>query len=709
MKIILPASNYTFTPSLNRVDFSPMGANFDSKRLLAIIDVKTGKTIYATGSSTAGLGGTFSGNLLTYASSNAGQLASDPLQIFYDDEFAIQQVGGSVSISGPVSVSTPVQVEGGIGSAHSVATAIHDGSGTFPILSTPDPLTGRDGLDINLQSSSYGGLLNNPLPLPYQNQALSVGFINGGDLVAPALDPVTNELMVKSTPVGTTEVNIASTTAPIQVDLVSNSAGAIETNLNLGGVSATTGLGAVDSATLRTSSNISYAGISAATGAGATTAGTQRVVLANDATVSTDVARFGGTATSLGQKASSASIPVVLSSDDIVSIERNEVYLTGAPTNTLSNNLLNAVAGPNSQDFAGFRSAAVQVVSSTASGAFIFEHSADNINFQNLPVFRTDSSSPNAILGAIAATAGSFVYQFPIVSRYVRLRVSTALGANVQAFTRVTADPFVPQVVQVINSTAANLNATVGGSLTSVGTVTTLTTCSTVSSVTSAALSATTVTDIASAAITTTQTSANIVTGNQQSMSFQVGVTAVSGTNPTLDVVVQETFDGTNYYDIYHFPRITAIGQYQSPQMRITGAGIRYVRTVGGGTPSFTNSVLRPVRQVASDNFRNFISRTIDPNTLGSTTASFAVDGCDQFQLAATMNAGGTAPVFKMQGSEDNLNWYDLPSMSLTAVAGSSAQIAETGTSMPKFIRGIVATAGSGSSLFCLFLKARGV
>ena len=707
MKIILPSANYTYTPSLNRVDFSPMGASFDSNRLLAIINIKTGSTIYATGSAAAGLGGTFSGNLLTYASSNAGQLSTDPLQIFYEDAAAAQPVSGTVN------VSEPVLVRGNIGATNALANAIYDGSGTFPILSTPDGVTGRDGLDINLQSSSYGGLLNNPLPLPYQDQALSVGFINGGNLVAPALDPVTNQLQVQS--VGISDVNISSigtnaiSGANLPVELMANSAGTLETNLNFGGVAATTGLGATDASTLRTASNMSFAGISAATGAGSTTSGTQRVVLANDATVSTDIARYGGTATSLGQKASSASIPVVLSSDDIVSIERNETYITGALTATLNNNLLNSVAGPNSNDFAGFRSAAVQIVCSTASGAFIFEHSADNINFQNLPVFRTDSSSPNAILGAVAASVGSFVYQFPIVSRYVRLRVSTALGANVQAFTRVTADPFVPQVVQVINSTAANLNATVSGSLTTVSTVTTVSSVTTCGSVTSAALAASTATDIASAAITTTQTSANITTGNQQNMAFQVGVTAVSGTSPTLDVVVQETFDGTNYYDIYHFPRITAIGQYQSPQMRITGAGIRYVRTVGGTSPSFTNSVIRPIRQTGSDIYRNFLNRTIDPNTLSSATPAYLVEGCEQFQLVANMNAGGTAPVFKMQGSEDGANWFDMPSLTLTATVGAVTQIMTSGTAMPKFIRGIVGTAGTGASLICLHLKARGV
>jgi hypothetical protein len=94
---------------------------------------------------------------------------------------------------------------------------------------------------------------------------------------------------------------------------------------------------------------------------------------------------------------------------------------------------------------------------------------------------------------------------------------------------------------------------------------------------------------------------------------------------------------------------------------------------------------------------------------LNSTTATFFMDGCDQIQLAVTMNAGGTAPIIKMQGSEDSLNWYDLPSMSVTAAVGAVTQIMSNATSMPRFVRSIVATAGVGSSLGYVDMKGRGV
>jgi hypothetical protein len=393
-------------------------------------------------------------------------------------------------------------------------------------------------------------------------------------------------------------------------------------------------------------------------------------------------------------------------------VNQPDLYTLGAINTAIGNNLFNAVAGPTGTDAQNYKSAAVQVFLTAAGGSIEFQHSSDNSTWVSLPVFRADSVSPNPITGAIFAVISSNVYHFPIKQRYIRLNVTGTLGGSPRANLRLSQESWAPIVPAVVQSTAGNLNATVAGALTSVGSITslgTVTTVTTVSGVTSAALAATAFSDIASAAITTSQTSANIVTSNQQNFAFQVSVTAISGTNPAMDVIVQETFDGVNYVDIYHFARITAIGQYQSPQIRATGTGIRYIRTVSGTTPSITNSVTRPARQTSSDLFRNFLDRTINPNTLSSTTPTFLMDGCDQIQLCVAMNAGGTAPIIKAQGSEDGTNWFDLPSMSITAAVGAVTQVMSSATSMPRFVRSIVATAGVGSSLAYVDMKGRGV
>ena len=214
MKIILPHVNFTFTPSLNQIDFLGV-SGFDNSRLYAVINVTTGKLVYAVASANAGFGGTFSGTVLTYASSNVGQTNTDVLQCIYDDPTANQNVSGSVSVSGNVNIN-----DGNgnvIGSVIDPLTgdnrlftqsSIQAGDGT-PILATYDPINGEDGLNINLLNSSFGGQVGSALPIPNNNNALSVGFLNGSVLSAPRMDPVTNELIVQSSPAPMQNVNIA--------------------------------------------------------------------------------------------------------------------------------------------------------------------------------------------------------------------------------------------------------------------------------------------------------------------------------------------------------------------------------------------------------------------------------------------------------------------------------------------------------------------
>lgn len=72
----------------------------------------------------------------------------------------------------------------------------------------------------------------------------------------------------------------------------------------------------------------------------------------------------------------------------------------------------------------------------------------------------------------------------------------------------------------------------------------------------------------------------------------QLDVTAASGTTPTLDVVVEDTLDGTSWNTIGTFAQKTATGR---EVLNITTPFTNRVRarwTVGGTTPSFTFSVL---------------------------------------------------------------------------------------------------------------------
>lgn len=217
-------------------------------------------------------------------------------------------------------------------------------------------------------------------------------------------------------------------------------------------------------------------------------------------------------------------------------------------------------------------------------------------------------------------------------------------------------------------------------------------------------------TDITSAALTSTATSSAITPGNAVlSQEFNVIVTAVSGTNPTLDVVVQESDDsGTNWYDIYHFPRITATGQYRSPLIPYVGNRIRYVRTIGGtGTPSFTNAVNRIQSQTSNPLHRQFFDRTIAPNTLNSTTPSFFTEGCADLNVFVSMGAvTTTAPTLVLETSPNNSDWVQVGADIVTTASTNNILVASD--TLSRFTRVRVKSAGSGATLNYIMVKGVG-
>ena len=104
---------------------------------------------------------------------------------------------------------------------------------------------------------------------------------------------------------------------------------------------------------------------------------------------------------------------------------------------------------------------------------------------------------------------------------------------------------------------------------------------------------ASTVTLLASGARTATA-AGTAVTGfaAARQLVLQLQVTAASGTAPTLDVVVQDTTDGTNYNTIATFTQKTAAAR---EVIRLTTPftdNLRVNYEIGGVTPSFTFNVI---------------------------------------------------------------------------------------------------------------------
>lgn len=98
---------------------------------------------------------------------------------------------------------------------------------------------------------------------------------------------------------------------------------------------------------------------------------------------------------------------------------------------------------------------------------------------------------------------------------------------------------------------------------------------------------------LASAARTTTGTSSEVAGfESATSLVVQLNVTAASGTSPTLDVVLQDTVDGTNWNTVATFTQATAVTRsVQRVTVPFTNR-LRISYTIGGVTPSFTFSVI---------------------------------------------------------------------------------------------------------------------
>ena len=204
------------------------------------------------------------------------------------------------------------------------------------------------------------------------------------------------------------------------------------------------------------------------------------------------------------------------------------------------------------------------------------------------------------------------------------------------------------------------------------------------------------VNDVASAALTTTTTTAAFTPGYGTEYEVNIPVTAVSGTTPTLDVVIQESDDaGTNWYDVYHFPRITATGMYRSPKIALKGNRVRYVQTVAGTTPSFTRAVNRlQSNSGTAVAQRRLFDRAVVLTTLNAATAAINMQECTHVQLAVNIGTATTPPALQLQGSDDGgVSWYNLGTP-LTAVASSTVQLTLADINA-ELVRAVVSTAGA--------------
>jgi hypothetical protein len=97
---------------------------------------------------------------------------------------------------------------------------------------------------------------------------------------------------------------------------------------------------------------------------------------------------------------------------------------------------------------------------------------------------------------------------------------------------------------------------------------------------------------VASAARTTSSDSGALPGyGPATSLRAQLNVTAASGTTPTLDVVIEDTLDGSTWNTIGTFTQATTTTRQVINVTTPFSDTLRVRWTVGGTTPSFTFAV----------------------------------------------------------------------------------------------------------------------
>lgn len=210
--------------------------------------------------------------------------------------------------------------------------------------------------------------------------------------------------------------------------------------------------------------------------------------------------------------------------------------------------------------------------------------------------------------------------------------------------------------------------------------------------------------------------SAKTVTGNSGSVTiaapgtsaaFVLNLTAVSGTNPVLDVIIETSSDsGTTFNTVYSFNRLTATGQEYTPVIAVSGNRVRASWTISGTTPSFTFSVAYIGNSGSAPIMYRFYDRNLVPATTNSTTSSYNIEGCQNITYGINLSAAAASPAFNLQLSEDGTLWTTVGS-TLNPTSGALVQFSSVSNTYGKFARLITSTNDAGATLNYVWLRCR--
>lgn len=298
-----------------------------------------------------------------------------------------------------------------------------------------------------------------------------------------------------------------------------------------------------------------------------------------------------------------------------------------------------------------FRSCSIQIIAGNgiSAGQIVFEATNDPIAAPNGNAWLVEEDTSiaptpfNLPFTIVANTVRMF--RAPITAGWIRVRASSAfVGGTVRAIALLSQAPHIRMVQTVHQSAGSNLSTNV----------------SAIPNIQKAI--SLVATDIGSAVINASNTTAIYTPAWGISSSFILGVTAISGTNATLQVTVEESANSGSgqWTPIYEFPLISnnsaispnGIGNYNSGLYPTAGNRYRYVQTVGGAGASFTRSILRqqsntpatvrPLKSIRSTAVASSFSYRVGPGMLLDLQVMSTVSGFLHIFDATAVPASGT-------------------------------------------------------------------
>jgi hypothetical protein len=201
---------------------------------------------------------------------------------------------------------------------------------------------------------------------------------------------------------------------------------------------------------------------------------------------------------------------------------------------------------------------------------------------------------------------------------------------------------------------------------------------------------------------------ARVATGNSGTISVPTGggisgllvVSAVSGTTPTLDLTLEESFDaGTNWLTAWSAPRVTGVTTVPIPQMAVGGLR-RWVWTISGTTPSFTFAINTNQLAFVPPIVRKLFDRTANVlnGTATTPTGALNVAGCKQIAAKISVGAITTTPgTYQIQVSDDNSAWSGVGTPTAVAANTTLTLISPAGVAAD-WARVIVTGAATGQT-----------